>query len=1337
MRKSKTFQISFDKGMVTNLKQDSFVGNEDDPRPDQFTSVLYLENLDPNIEGGTLISRLPYQKKYINYTSSSGQVYNPYEMNNDFISGFILPEKYDNTTNFVKNNNIIQHIDTLVTANPISKRVYVVFTNRVANSSETWTDLTDPYASGSLLDSNAHRGTGIIALVPEYISGNWEYQWREPFFDNADFKGAYVLGDYRDSKVYGESVYFVTAPQQYYTELTMNTTNNITEDPTATAALRYPAWIWQRWDLTKKEENGAKLFYGLGEVYTDKEKYIKWKVKKNILQLADSTEYIFAQLVNPFWNYNLNNNEMLQSTTDVGGIKTHTFYDTIADTDILWKDSSGSNASRSGLQVIIWEEPLAYPTVTYSSRTINNGNNIAAGLQTIKDRLYAQNMFDGTEYNFTGINYINKSNAYLETIESFDDSVNKERVLINSQPYYFDFIEKDIEYRQKTFNNVLRTVLPDYISMKVPRPFKSGEKIPFVLTAKRSSGEVFIKDFTYEVLSSFNDADDYGTSLYSLDRFKPDISDNIYQFTDIRTTINDALRNNAGILQLGNRDSEGEIEEFYANSDNSNKKNDNNQEDRWRLLNSQHPYMQHTYITITIRIDSDIKELLLDTEIESLKLYVANYNPDNSKLRSVGSYNLASPPATAYTNPVDPYELDSENPDLSKYSLCNEFVIYGTTGGIDIGQDDTYTGNVIPQNGWVGDGEADEMFYAVPQVKNVTPSVIPGPNLRTIVYDDNVDTPMFYTKNTNTYHKSFCLWDYGIDSQSLTLENSGQYWRGLGAGLIEVVKGLVMISETYDENGTLEAGKVRWCAVNNGSPIPDIFPKENELQVGSEPLTALKEFRNSIFFFSNNDWIRMQFNNIYSPTDWEFVEAVKGQGCFSPKTLTETPYGVVFGGRGGLFITDGTTSQSLSEPIRSIYEYLMMGKRYDHEFQVPLGNVVINDKIAEVSSGSFINSQSDYEGQYNKFAELLYDQENDELILTTPIIRFNDINAEWGELEDRFNEYYWHVIGQRDDNVNSEYDKYNDGNTPYDIQRMFTHKLSLRFNFQNKNWRVETVTLVSNHGETDTSTNPYYISGHPNGRYTVAEPQIIEFLNILKQTDGSGDDYSEQAIMPIHKQKNYEKADRWDHNSLPQISQAHDQPIRKELITHNIGDGLNDYTLRDLTLECTPQEYTDDVARVEPYPDWRTYKYKTTIQKYNNDGRTQSPVRQKDPILEITYRKSENFDKESSTPIDLIEENMKSKAATQAKDSGGNLVAASSAAYYDTNPFKTLMQTPQGDSDMGASYPSQHMLANESLIINSNGKNKFRRMTIRIVSEVIQKLRSIRIDNRIFERRSR
>lgn len=1325
MRKSKTFQISFDKGMVTNLKQDSFVGNEDDPRPDQFTSVLYLENLDPNIEGGTLISRLPYQKKYINYTSSGSQVYNPYEMNNDFISGFILPEKYDNTTNFVKNNNIIQHIDTLVTANPISKRVYVVFTNRVANSSETWTDLTDPYASGSLLDSNAHRGTGIIALVPEYISGNWEYQWREPFFDNADFKGAYVLGDYRDSKVYGESVYFVTAPQQYYTELTMNTTNNVTEDPSATAALRYPAWIWQRWDLTKKEENGAKLFFGLGEVYTDKEKYIKWKVKKNILQLSDSTEYISAQLQDPLYHYNIsdsNKNELLESTADSSGsgnveYRQFNFYDSIANTAIDWKDSDGTSASRNGLQVMIWEEPLMLIQVRQKKKSGYS-------------QIWGINVKDDNNYNIAfNKNYVGIDSC-IETIELLNPD-KEDSKWINNERYDLNTLET-ITDNDINYTAVERNVLPDYINFKVPRPWKRGEKIPFVLTAKQKSGsEVFIKDFVYSVrtnhgsptLRSYDDLYSCQNILYYGSEFP---------ITDDYEGSNSELKEACKILELGTRNSSGDINNYFGSSDREGKTS----------KNTTYPYFHHTYITVTIRMDKDIRELLLDTEISSLKLYVAKYDPDNSIVRSTGSLGISPPPTTMYKNSKDPYELDSENPDLTLYSLCNEFVIYGTTSGIDTNQNTEYSGAVIPQNGWISDGETDEMFYAVPQIKDVTPTVIPGPALSYIKYkEDQSDNSYLrivdYGLNSDYYHESFNLWDYGIDSQSLTLENSGQYWRGLGAGLIEVVKGLVMISETYDENGVLEAGKVRWCAVNNGSPIPDIFPKENELQVGSEPLTALKEFRNSIFFFSNNDWIRMQFNNIYSPTDWEFVEAVKGQGCFSPKTLTETPYGVVFGGRGGLFITDGTTSESLSEPIRSIYEYLMMGKRYDHEFQVPLGNVVINDKIAEVSSGSFINSQSDYEGQYNKFAELLYDQENDELILTTPIIRFNDINAEWGELEDRFNEYYWHVIGQRDDNVNSEYDKYNDGNTPYDIQRMFTHKLSLRFNFQNKNWRIETVTLVSNHGETDTSTNPYYISGHPNGRYTVAEPQIIEFLNILKQTDGSGDDYSEQAIMPIHKQKNYEKADRWDHNSLPQISQAHDQPIRKELITHNVGDGLNDYTLRDLTLECTPQEYTDDVARVEPYPDWRTYKYKTTIQKYNNDGRTESPVKQKDPILEITYRKSENFDKESSTPIDLIEENMKSKAATQAKDSGGNLVAALNAAYYDTNPFKTLMQTPQGDSNMGASYPSQHMLANESLIINGNGKNKFRRMTIRIVSEVIQKLRSIRIDNRIFERRSR
>jgi len=549
--------------------------------------------------------------------------------------------------------------------------------------------------------------------------------------------------------------------------------------------------------------------------------------------------------------------------------------------------------------------------------------------------------------------------------------------------------------------------LPNYVSNGNPRSWLMGEKIPLVVTAKIRGVEVKIGEFTHIVggdlqspyypslfqveagqrlafgfvgplpWNDFSDVNNgYLASLdYSYDPsfMHPTVADSIYYrildaemkidghyvehswATWRRSVYNEAY--NGGLQNYWRN--EGIVPHFYEpwnptgktpfvinpvltteptwaryepwNRDAVNGAN----EPRYAGYRPKHNGGKHIWVTFRIR--KDALPMLIDMGMEALNVYVVESDPTRSQLRSMN--------VLAYTKDVPPllYGMPKTTSfdDLTKFRLVKTFLIDGKGKAFADVMDyekwkDAYRGAATATNAWHDGGDfitASAQDTDGTQVSSLTPD--------------------------------FILWDYGTTNKTLSLNSSGEYWQGRGAGMVANIKGRTFLSGCVNRYGEEEQGIIRYSDVQSGVLSLDVFSDESYLKVGGLPHTALVEYREQLWAFSRSEVHRIQLPNVADPSSWEYLDKFSGQGTYCPKTTVKTPFGVAWCNDGGVWISDGRMPDNIAVAILGVYQTIATGTPWPYTKKVDLGHFPIEN------------------GQ-NPYLELAYDEFRNELVVITP-----------------------------------------------------------------------------------------------------------------------------------------------------------------------------------------------------------------------------------------------------------------------------------------------------------------------------------------------------------------
>jgi hypothetical protein len=86
-------------------------------------------------------------------------------------------------------------------------------------------------------------------------------------------------------------------------------------------------------------------------------------------------------------------------------------------------------------------------------------------------------------------------------------------------------------------------------------------------------------------------------------------------------------------------------------------------------------------------------------------------------------------------------------------------------------------------------------------------------------------------------------------------------------------------------------------------------------------ITGLVPFGGALLIFRQTSIWRFDGVITASGVDSAKLERISDEGCVAPKSIAVTPFGVIYVGRSGVFLTDGTTTPpvELSRPIRGLF----------------------------------------------------------------------------------------------------------------------------------------------------------------------------------------------------------------------------------------------------------------------------------------------------------------------------------------------------------------------------------------------------------------------------------
>jgi len=368
-----------------------------------------------------------------------------------------------------------------------------------------------------------------------------------------------------------------------------------------------------------------------------------------------------------------------------------------------------------------------------------------------------------------------------------------------------------------------------------------------------------------------------------------------------------------------------------------------------------------------LRIAEDFWEQISSMNISAFNLYVSKPDLQSSILRSIGLIEVQDVPNGLYCKPA----VTKDNIKSSQgFALVKSFVIEGE--GTTTGHWENYKGSPLSTNAWKRSGGH---IWAVPQSASGSAySAIP-------TFVDHC-TP-YTLDDTNSWTPDFMLWDYPVLGKSLLLGGSGNYWQGLGAGLVAVIKGRTFLAQIPGE-----VGVVRYSVVQAGVAAQDLFYEEEKMRIGHNEHTALIEYREQLWIFSRVDNYRIQMPNVYDVATWEFLDNV-AMGTFDQRTVAVTPYGVAYCNESGVWMSDGRLPTNIAAPV--LPSYLKLTR----DAQDSAGLPGYSPELAYIgefvdSSGNVLRVHNNEQG-VNGYLEAVYDSNKDELVINTPLFSWDGV----------------------------------------------------------------------------------------------------------------------------------------------------------------------------------------------------------------------------------------------------------------------------------------------------------------------------------------------------------
>lgn len=307
------------------------------------------------------------------------------------------------------------------------------------------------------------------------------------------------------------------------------------------------------------------------------------------------------------------------------------------------------------------------------------------------------------------------------------------------------------------------------------------------------------------------------------------------------------------------------------------------------------------------------------------------------------------------------------------------------------------------------------------------------------------------------------------------------------------------------------------------------------------------------------------------------------------------------------------------------------------------------------------------------------------------------------------------------------YDSYHNELVLSAVKTNGTEEIRLIFSFSKRNWRIETYDLTFTKDEVLGTILSY------------SESQRIKFdnvglinTNIIEASDIPQDqeiNFSKEDITIHETGSAYKDNCTWNDSLTPATND-----IEGEIITHEIGDGRNDFNLHSILAEVIP---TDEIFNIS---------YIDSVADKLSDPELSIELRNRDNIGNLYQRLYEVPVNETETDnytgwFNIFRHNLRTRGVT--------------------NPFNSQLQIPQGneplndidytasDGDTGTGeiydkvastdglQPKQiKNPARESFILNAPLNSIFRHMRIKFISKLIKKVRSFEINTIIRRRRS-
>lgn len=1290
-------QLTFEKGMVETIKQDN-----DSELSQPHTSVLWLQNFNPNIVSGAVVKRsglMAADIPTVSFKYPGSELYPPQEYYDE------APVKIYSTT-------------SMEVRSPFSSHAHIVF--------------YDQYFTEGISSS-------VNAKVYAY-----QYDGNDLIETWKDVKGHIVRGELADYCRYGQSLLFTSLP--------------IDSSNQSTAVYRMYFW-----DGTKYWENNKRLLNGyLNESYVvSKDDWAKWIIAKPSLitasqevgvyrldertyegklvvknietsnfhivstDPADSSELIAESIAVVIWEQPSRIVEVNGLLNENGGWTGQTpatynlyvnpyFDDKPMSPGGRLSGISSNEYLNENIKFNFWQGKIfsnngyKIDYAEYSPNATAVGPRWREDWEEDKDALIARhtNPYQASaewimEVGYNSPGFVEDKSAWYRAkwtiTNKLDGSTSVKNLIINTE---WAFGADRGANRTFSYVNLCGVILEDYLNLKMPRPFLGGEKIPMLVVARINGVNVLLKSFTYTVKGNARELNDtrkylpegngaefhFATAGFNVGEINllPNPHQHVYrdEYDDaysIEPLIAKAPRDKArkgvcsniswypqsslisGLLTTPNNfpdnyySSVGGVlvspttQDYRKDSPTTEQGADRSQV---RMRNI-HKTGNNIYITVTLKTDEIFK--MVEAGLSSISIYAAKPNTSEHLLYSRG---LTFEPMDGAQYAL-PKKLIENN--YSDFALIKEFQIHGEFGYVETYND--YEGQPITTNCWQPFG--GERLVAVPMQANDMPE--PGrafprseievhtpnfildsmqqPNINYLpksnpAYEFNdlrvdvtkaYDGIQFEKNKTNFYKRTppddyeeldklkvwspdFCIWDYPT-SQPLILDSSGEYWDGVGARCISVIKGRVFIGGTINKDLTEEQAIIRYSDVQAGVISQDVFSIENKLIVGHNPTTALTEYREQLWVFSNYDLYRLQMPSITDVTSWEFLDVIQ-QGTFSPKTVITTPYGVVFANSGGVWVTDGGLPENIAVPILGSYQQMANGNYYNYMFD----------------SKEFVYEIDDW----NKNMEVIYDKFKDELVILS-------------------------LATEKNKTIHNAED-------PHYIVKFI-------FSFQYKNWRVETNSLPTLEDERNQYVLPLVESKWH--RMFFSKPEISHGYRV----DGS--------FRFLKEYKNTDK-DFWIENSVT-------KDIEGEIVFHEQGNGKDDYLLQRAILEIAPT--TEGIVSDYLSP--------------NEDPKLLVELRS--PIYMNSIITSNN---NQYTSFDLIKNNMAAKK-------GKNPFISAMQTPNEPNSFtesKVLATTEQRWEQEGSQIG---YTARESLIAVAPLNSKFRRMRMTFKSKLTAVVRSV------------